>query len=258
MNPLLKTIRPPQAVDAMVQAVETFLPEKDALYADPFCGTAEVPFTLSRQNCILSDTNPHFINFYKHVKNGTFLKGRNELSIETGTKRRDWNENRSKFNKLLEKGEIDTADAAQLTFYLCHISTTFIFDTIDPNDPSTQVVFMGDHDPLNTLPDVDWQAARELMQNWTLLNLADYNQFFENEDIQEDTSLVVSAPIAHRRQWDGKTEWTETDHEALRDRLGRHQGAVLLFHPKRSSIQRIYSVWRNSRTNTRVFEALPR
>lgn len=261
MKPLLKTIRPSHALETMFQSVREFLPEQDALYADPFCGIAEVPFELELKNCILSDNNPHYINLYRHVQNGTFLKGRDRLSIETGTKRSKWADNRVRFNKLLAKGEIDTAEAAQLTFYLSHISTSFRFGDVDNRNPRSKIVFTGEHDPVAELPEVDWQGAQALMADWKLLNLADYTHFFQQGDIKETTPLVVSAPIFRRLQWDG-TEWTDTEHRALFERLNRHSGDVLVFHPKRSTIQRIYSPWFNGNpvlpTQQRVFKVLPR
>ncbi|MEM9804205.1 MAG: DNA adenine methylase [Cyanobacteria bacterium P01_D01_bin.56] len=244
----------------MVQAVEHFLPEENPIYVDPFCGVAEAAFQLELKNCILNDSNPHFINFYKHVKNGTFLKGRDKLSIRTGVTRPEWSANRAKFNRLLEQGKGDTADAAQLTFYLSHTCGAFTFGSEDANNPDAKRVFVGAQD-LGTevrVPEVDWQAAEALMQNWQLLNLADFNQFFDDDNVSETTDLVVSAPVVHRQQWDGTTIWKEADHEALRDRLTNHQGRVLLMHPRRRSVENIYSPWNDARINTRVFQVLPR
>lgn len=241
MRPLLRTTRSADALDSLVAAVEDFLAEDDTPYNDPFCGVAEAPFLLELRHCNLNDSNPHFINFYKTVKSGDFLKN-NRWLISRGTDLNSWARNRTRFNELLTKGQTNTVEAAQLTFYLSHIGRNFRLGStgtlISRNDPDAE------------LPDIDWDAAAALMQDWTLSNHSEYNAF----NVDADAPLVINAPQVYRLQWDGDA-WDPATHGDLLAWLESRPGKVIVFHPPSRPIQELYAHWPE---NNRTFHLLPR
>lgn len=72
--------------------------DKDTLWIEPFMGSGVVGFNIAPCNAIFADTNPHIINFYKHIQEG----------VITPYIVRSFLENEGK--KLL-KGDVD--------YYLC-------------------------------------------------------------------------------------------------------------------------------------------
>ena len=227
MKPLLRTIRSEETLHEMFTAVKEFLPENEVPYVEPFCGVAEIPFELELQNCILNDNNPHIINLYQWVKSGDFLKDGWRITLKT--KLPDWAKNRNRFNKLIRKGQINTVEAAQLTFYLSHICRFFNFGTTG--------TLIGAHDPNGELPDIDWDAAAALMQNWQI-SLGEHTDF----EIPEEGSLVVNPPSVYVRQWNGEA-WDVASHEALIHLLEQHTNRTLVFHRRRRVIEDLYNQW---------------
>ena len=79
---------------------------------EPFCGGLAVPLGLRPKRALLNDINPHLINFYEHLQRGL------ELTIEMENEEQSFYRHRSRFNKLIKDGEWQSAEAAQLFYYL--------------------------------------------------------------------------------------------------------------------------------------------
>lgn len=227
MKPLLRIVRSEESLHEILRAAREFLPENEVLYVEPFCGIAEIPFELELKTCILNDNNPHIINLYQQVKSGDFLK--DGWLITRKTKLPDWARNRNRFNTLIRKGEIDTVEAAQLTFYLNHICRYFNFGSTG--------TLIGAYDPNGELPEIDWDAAAALMQNWQL-TLGEYTEL----DIPEAGDLVVNAPGVYIRRWNGEA-WDVSSHQALIHWLEQRANRALVFHRRRRVIENLYNHW---------------
>ena len=81
-------------------------------YVEPFCGGLAAPLGLRPQRALLNDINPHLINFYKHLQSGL------EITIAMKNEERSFYRRRSRFNKLIKDDESQSAEAAQLFYYL--------------------------------------------------------------------------------------------------------------------------------------------
>jgi len=81
-------------------------------YVEPFCGGLAAALGLMPARALLNDVNPHLINFYRQVPRGLAvnIKMRNEEGTFYG--------HRSRFNQLIKLGAFQTAEAAQLFYYL--------------------------------------------------------------------------------------------------------------------------------------------
>ena len=60
----------------------------------------------------MNDVNPHLINFYTHLQRGL------EITIEMKNEEKSFYKHRSRFNRLIGDGELQSAKAAQLFYYL--------------------------------------------------------------------------------------------------------------------------------------------
>jgi DNA adenine methylase len=81
-------------------------------YVEPFCGGLAAPLGLQPREALLNDINPHLINFYKHLQLGL------EITIAMKNEERSFYRRRNRFNKLIKENEWQTAEAAQLFYYL--------------------------------------------------------------------------------------------------------------------------------------------
>jgi len=86
---------------------------KDYRWVEPFCGGLGLTLSLLPEKALLSDINPHLINFYKQVAKGLRIPvERLKNDSETYYRLRD------EFNRLIKKGKADTPKAAWLFYYL--------------------------------------------------------------------------------------------------------------------------------------------
>lgn len=87
-------------------------PCKERRYVEPFCGGLAAALGLLPSKALLNDVNPHLINFYIQLKQGL------ELDIEARNEERLFYRHRDRFNQLIKENRIETAEAAQLFYYL--------------------------------------------------------------------------------------------------------------------------------------------
>jgi DNA adenine methylase len=81
-------------------------------YVEPFCGGLAVSLGLRPNSALLNDVNPHLINFYRHLQRGL------EIRIEMRNEEKKFYSHRSRFNKLINDDGSESAEAAQLFYYL--------------------------------------------------------------------------------------------------------------------------------------------
>lgn len=79
---------------------------------EPFCGGLAVTLGLMPEKALLSDVNPHVINFYRWLKKGFTAT----LPMENNQKL--YYEHRNAFNRLAAEGMSNTKAAAELFYYL--------------------------------------------------------------------------------------------------------------------------------------------
>lgn len=79
---------------------------------EPFCGGLSITLGLMPERALLNDINPHLINFYRWLKRGLSM----DLPLVNSELR--YYAHRRRFNKRLQQGRGDTAEAAALFYYL--------------------------------------------------------------------------------------------------------------------------------------------
>ena len=81
-------------------------------YVEPFCGGLAVALGLRPDRALLNDSNPHLINFYCQLQGGL------KLDLEMRNDEKLFYAQRDRFNQLIAAGGTETAEAAQLFYYL--------------------------------------------------------------------------------------------------------------------------------------------
>ena len=94
------------------QLAELWRPHSSRRYVEPFCGGLAGPLGLKPTRAILNDVNPHLINFYTH------LQHRLDVTLEMQNEEKSFYRHRNRFNELISEGEWQSAEAAQIFYYL--------------------------------------------------------------------------------------------------------------------------------------------
>lgn len=81
-------------------------------YVEPFCGGLAVVLGLQPKRALLNDVNPHLINFYRQVQKGL------ELQLPMRYNEKLFYRHRERFNRVIKNGQANSAEAAELFYYL--------------------------------------------------------------------------------------------------------------------------------------------
>ena len=85
---------------------------KHRRYVEPFCGGLAMALGLTPEQALLNDINPHLINFYRYLQKGL------RIEIETENSETLFYAHRQRFNRLIKEHQSESAEAAQLFYYL--------------------------------------------------------------------------------------------------------------------------------------------
>lgn len=91
---------------------EFYAPHAHLRFVEPFVGGLAVALGLNPGRALLCDVNPHLINFYRRLQRG-FTIERALLNDQT-----HFYESRGRFNHLIQAGQQQTQEAAELFYYL--------------------------------------------------------------------------------------------------------------------------------------------
>jgi DNA adenine methylase len=89
-----------------------FEPYQSRRLVEPFVGAVAVALGLSPRSALLCDINPHAINFYNWLQRGLKTRTAMENSAQC------YYRNRERFNVLIQTGQADSKESAELFYYL--------------------------------------------------------------------------------------------------------------------------------------------
>ncbi|MCC6730151.1 MAG: Dam family site-specific DNA-(adenine-N6)-methyltransferase [Chthonomonadales bacterium] len=89
-----------------------YAPHRDLRLVEPFVGGMAVALGLRPDRALLADANPHVIALYRHLSRGL------RVTLPMRNDRAAYYAARERFNALLREGRGDSAEAAQLFYYL--------------------------------------------------------------------------------------------------------------------------------------------
>ena len=199
-------------------------PHQGRRFVEPFCGGLAVPLALRPNRALLNDINPHLINFYSHLKRGLPLtvKMRNDEEL--------FYRHRTKFNRLMKKGEWKTGEAAQLFYYL---NRTCFNGLCRFNQSGEFNVPFGRHNSINY--DKDFSPVSAMFKDWV----------FSNCDITslpiEPTDFIYADPpydVEFTSYSAGGFSWE--DQERTAEWLAQHAGPVVLSNQATARIVKLY------------------
>ncbi len=179
---------------------------------------------LGPECALLNDRNLHLVNFYRHVQRGL------NVTIEMRNKKADYYACRNRFNELISQGDFQTAEAAQLFYYL---NRTCFNGLCRFNQSGAFNVPFGRYETINYLRDFDYY--RDRFRQWVFRS-GDLEQLklqagdFIYADPPYDVEFTSYSP--------GGFSWEDQVRTATR--LASHNGPVVLSNQATSRIIALY------------------
>jgi len=205
-------------------------------YVEPFCGGLAVALGLKPGRAVLNDLNPHLINFYAQLRRGL------SITIEARYDNTLFYGHRERFNQLIRDGRGQTAEAAQLFYYL---NRTCFNGLCRFNLSGEFNVPFGRYKTVNYATDLS--VYRKLFRKWS----------FRNKDLAElsierDDFIYADPPydVEFTTYSAGGFSWEDQVRTA--ELLAQHSGPVLLSN---QATKRIVDLYRRLRFDLKFLDA---
>jgi DNA adenine methylase len=204
--------------------VPLWRPHSYRRYVEPFCGGLAALLGLQPQQAVLNDINPHLINFYARLQGGL------EITIEMKNDETTFYRHRSRFNKLIKAGEWQSAEAAQLFYYL---NRTCFNGLCRFNKAGEFNVPFGQHKSIAYA--TDFSQFKRVFENWLFTNHDISSLSIEPEDfIYADPPYDVEFTTYSSGgfSWDDQVRTAEW--------LAAHSGPVVLSNQATARVVTLY------------------
>jgi DNA adenine methylase len=191
---------------------------------EPFCGGLAVALGLRPQRVLLSDANPHLINFYRWLQKGlrTAIPMRNDQEL--------YYQHRAEFNRLVTSGLDASQEAAELFYYL---NRTGFNGLCRFNRSGEFNVPFGRYKSINYVR--DFAPYREALRHWHLV-AGD----FADLPVQPEDFIYADPPydVQFRQYAKDGFEWP--DQVRLAEWLAKHPGPVVASNQATDRILELY------------------
>ena len=191
---------------------------------EPLCGGLAVALGLTPERALLSDINPHNVNFYRWLKAGLCI----EMRLEN--KKDVFYAYRERFNALARGGESDSAEAAILFYYL---NKTGYNGLCRFNRKGEFNVPFGSHRTIDYVR--DFSPYRAAFDSWDF-RCGD----FQSLEIAPDDFIYADPPYDVEFTKYSKEDFTWADQERLVRWLSKHSGPVVLSNQKTDRVVKLY------------------
>ncbi len=210
------------------QIEELYAPHRGARLVDPFVGGMAIPLGLRPDRCLISDVNPHLMNFYRWLQHG--LEWSENFGIEFENDRIVYYENRAKFNALCEAREYWTIEGALLFYYL---NRTGFNGLCRFNAKGTFNVPFGKYKSIayrKNFPEFPYA-----MRDWLL-----FSGDFSSLPIEPGDFIYADPPYDVEFTAFAPRDFTWADQERLAHWLARHSGPVVASNQATPRILELY------------------
>ncbi len=194
-------------------------------YVEPFCGGLATALGLKPANALLNDVNPHLVNFYLHLQRGL------DLTVSMKNAKDVFYRHRKRFNKLIAGGDWQSAEAAQLFYYL---NRTCFNGLCRFNQSGEFNVPFGTHQSIAYA--TDFSEYRTAFHNWEFTN-----QDFESLEIHPEDFIYADPPydVEFTTYSAGGFNWDDQVRTA--EWLAAHRGPVVLSNQATKRIVDLYA-----------------
>ncbi len=199
-------------------------PHAQRRLVEPFCGGLAVALGLMPERALLSDANPHLINFYRWVQRG--LRPRVPMANDEEL----FYAHRDRFNALIDTGKSGSAEAAALFYYLnrtgynglCRFNNSGHFNV--PFGRYTRIAYV-----------TDFSAYRDVIARWEF-QVADV----EAVALERGDFVYADPPYDVEFTQYARTRFSWDDQERTAAMLARHRGPVILVNQATTRVLALY------------------
>lgn len=191
---------------------------------EPFCGGLAVALGLRPTIALLSDINPHTINFYRQLQRGL------QIRLPMRNERELYLAHREEFNRLIRAGRMATAKAASLFYFL---NRTGFNGLCRFNRSGEFNVPFGQHVKINYLR--DFSHYRQTLEPWQFVC-----QSFDAMEFDDDDFVYADPPydVQFTNYAAGGFNWAQQ--ETLAAKLAAHAGPVIASNQATNRILKLY------------------
>jgi len=191
---------------------------------EPFCGGLAVTIGLLPRNALLNDINPHLINFY------SCLKGGFTITLPMKYEKRFYYECRKRFNRLIQSGKQQSAEAAALFYYL---NRTGFNGLCRFNGSGGFNVPFGLYNKIQYVK--DFGTYQKVFSNWDVTAID-----FESLKLKADDFVYADPPYDVPFTQYSKDGFHWEDQVRLAQWLAKHPGPVILSNQATPKILELY------------------
>jgi len=199
-------------------------PHRTRRLVEPLCGGLAISLGLAPARALISDINPHTINFYAWLKRGL------TISLRMKNDEAYFYERRARFNRLIREHKADSAEAAGLFYYL---NRTCYNGLCRFNSKGEFNVPFGRYEKLIYRTDfLEYVCA---FAQWEFMCVS-----FDKLPIEADDFIYADPPYDVQFTQYSKEDFGWDKQVSLAEQLARHPGPVVLSNQATSRIQELY------------------
>jgi DNA adenine methylase len=191
---------------------------------EPLCGGLAVSLGLVPDRALISDINPHAINFYRWLKRGL------SISLRMQNDKTYFYAQRARFNQIVQDGKADSKEAASLFYYL---NRTCYNGLCRFNRKGEFNVPFGRYKKITYKTDFTEYATA--FANWELMC-----EDFEEVPLETGDFVYADPPYDVEFTQYSKEAFGWDEQVRLAEQLARHRGPVVLSNQATQRIQQLY------------------
>lgn len=203
---------------------QLWAPHAQRRLLEPFCGGLAIPLGLLPQRGLLTDINPHLVNFYQWLQRGL------QIQIPMQNDSDLYYRHRERFNELIRQEQHQSAEAASLFYYL---NRTGFNGLCRFNRKGEYNVPFGQH---KTIPyHTDFSSYQSLLSRW-IFHVCEFDQV----PVAADDFIYADPPydVEFTQYSRHKFGWAEQ--VRLAEWLACHPGPVALSNQATERIVDLY------------------
>ncbi len=194
---------------------------------EPFCGGLAVALGLRPVRALLNDVNPHLINFYRQIQQGL------TITLPMANDRDLYYAHRARLNALIDQGDINTPEAASLTFFLLKTAFNGLWRVSGVRSGGHHNVPMGRYKHISYRRTFD--EYQEAFRDWTFTT-----GDFADLSLEADDFVYADPPYDCEFTQYAPGGFTWADQECLATWLAAHPGPVVASNQATARIVDLY------------------
>lgn len=209
----------------LVSKIAEYWEDKQRL-VEPFVGGMSVVLGLNPTQALLNDINPYVINLYKQIQGGLNVAVTPYINTEE-----QYYKNRDRLNEIIDSGDINTPECAELIYYLNHSSTNGLMRY---NKKGHFNAAKGSYETVNYI--MDFVQYTPIFKRWEF-QCGDFKKI----ELEPTDFIYADPPYDDTFTKYSRQEFSWYDQVRLANWLAKHPGKVIASNNGTDRIMSLYS-----------------